>query len=54
MRFRNYTLAEIYSASLPELEQMHANNLRAIQLLDFIVVASGSAFVLGILDMLHV
>lgn len=53
MRFRNYSIDEIQDASLPELERMMANNARSVQLLDFVIVASGAALVLLILDMLH-
>lgn len=53
MRLRNYTIAEIYDASDEELAEMHANNLRAIQLLDFVIVVGGAFCVLAVLDILH-
>lgn len=53
MRFHSYSDEEIYAANDEELAEMHANNLRCIQLLDFVIVAGGAFCALAVLDMLH-
>lgn len=52
MRFLNYTLAEIYAASNEELAEMHASNLRWIQILDFVIVIGTAFCVCKVMDII--